>query len=138
MRKTYQCKIRNLLFAITVLLFSPFLVAQEGHPLDGTWSGDRIVNGEKVRMLLVMRLQPDQSIESTLIEGGVRIPVHSIVLEPANWSISMVVDGRSRNGDPVRYNMRGYIENLGSAKDRTIVGKWDNGTISGDFNLEIN
>jgi hypothetical protein len=35
--------------ALLVLCVSVLVTAQEGHPLTGTWSGDRESNGSKVR-----------------------------------------------------------------------------------------
>jgi hypothetical protein len=130
--------VRQTLLMLVLFLVAPFVVAQEGHPLDGTWSGDRIVNGEKVRVLVIMRLLPDQSIEGTVIERGVRLPLQDVTLDPADWSMSLTVDGAGRDGEEIHYRMRGQIENLGSASNRSIVGRWENDNASGDFSLAMN
>lgn len=123
---------------VVLLLTVTAAMAQEGHPLDGTWSGDRIANGDKVRVLLIMKLLPDQRIEGTVIENGARIALHDITLDPENWSVTMTVDGATRAGEPVRYKVDGVIENLGSASERRIVGTWENGSDGGEFRVSMN
>jgi hypothetical protein len=137
-RKIGLYHVRQTLLLLVIFLAAPFVVAQEGHPLDGTWSGDRIVNGEKVRVLVIMRLLPNQRIEGTVIERGVRLPLQDVTLDPADWSMSLTVDGAARDGEAIHYRMWGQIENLGSASNRSIVGRWENDNFSGDFSLTMN
>jgi len=130
---------RKWLLALVVLLSAVFpALAQEGHPLDGTWSGDRIVDGEKVRVLMIMRLLPDQRIEGTIIEKGVRLPLQDVTLDPADWSVSLTVMGVGRDGEEIHYSMHGLIGNLGSARNRSIAGQWEGNNAGGDFSLELN
>ncbi len=138
MKRNGLYHVRQTLLLLVMFLVGPFVVAQEGHPLDGTWSGDRIVNGEKVRVLVIMRLLPDQSIEGTVIERGVRLPLQDVTLDPADWSMSLTVDGSGRDGEVIHYRMQGQLENLGSARNRSIVGRWENDNASGDFSLAMN
>lgn len=124
---------------LTLLLMglSSWALAQEGHPLQGTWSGDRTVNGQKVRVLLILNHMPDQSIEATLIENGSRIPV-DVSLHHEDWSVTINVDGQTRSGEPLQYSANGSIENLGAVFGRTIVGTWGSGSESGAFQVTMN
>jgi hypothetical protein len=124
-------------FALLLLSVSVFIYAQEGHPLTGTWSGDRVSNGTKVRLLLIMDLQPDQQIEGTLIENGARIPL-DITLNPEDWSVSITAQGQNRAGDAVNYQATGVIENVGTANQRMIVGTWQDGGNVGEFQVRMN
>ena len=124
-------------FALLLLSVSVFIYAQEGHPLTGTWSGDRVSNGTKVRLLLIMDLQPDQQIEGTLIENGARIPL-DITLNPEDWSVSINAQGQNRAGDAVNYQATGVLENIGSVNQRTIIGTWQDGEIVGEFQVRMN
>jgi len=125
------------LMALLLMSWSSWTLAQEGHPLQGTWSGDRTSNGEKVRILLILNHMPDQSIEATLIENGSRIPV-DVTLNPEDWSVSITVDGQTRSGEPLIYSANGTIENLGAVFGRKIVGTWRAGRDSGDFQVTMN
>lgn len=126
------------LLAVLVLANTAGALAQEGHPLDGTWSGDRLVNGNKVRVLLIMKLLPDQTIEGMVIENGARIPAQDITLYPDDWSVILTVQGQSRAGEPVRYKLAGKIENLGSMTQRKLVGTWSGDGGEGEFMLSMN
>jgi hypothetical protein len=123
--------------ALLIMGVSVFVYAQEGHPLTGTWSGDRVSNGSKVRLLLIMNLQPDQKIEGTLIENGARIPL-DITLNPDDWSVSIIAQGQNRAGDAVNYQATGVIENVGTANQRMIVGTWQDGGSTGEFQVKMN
>ena len=125
------------LFALLLLSVSVFIYAQEGHPLTGTWSGDRVSNGTKVRLLLIMDLQPDQKIEGMLIENGARIPL-DITLNPEDWSVSIIAQGQNRAGDAVNYQANGVIENVGTANQRMIVGTWQDGEVVSEFQVTMN
>ena len=114
------------------------VTAQQGHPLDGSWSGERVVGGDDVRILLTMKLLPDQSFEAMVIERGARLPVHDITVDPADWSVSLTVDGQTRNGETVQYSVDGVIENLGSVNDRWIAGTWRSGAEAGEFRVKMN
>lgn len=139
MNKMYILKnIRMVLYHAFLSLMACTVLAQEGHPLDGTWSGDRLVAGEKVRVLLVMKLLPDQSFDAMLIENGARIPLSDVTLYHEDWTVSLEVDGKNRAGETVRYSVSGEIQNLGSTFDRMIVGKWSNGRDEGEFKVTMN
>jgi hypothetical protein len=104
--------------------------AQEGYPLDGSWSGERQVEGKSSRVLLVMSLQRDQSVKGFLLENGKRQPLQNVQLHPENWTVNFSLDGG--------YQVEGKIENLGSVSARKIVGKWSQGSNGGSFAVNIN
>ncbi|MDR2212849.1 MAG: hypothetical protein LBE21_04410 [Pseudomonadales bacterium] len=122
--------IRAALVAALTLSGSFSLFAQEGFPLEGSWSGDRQVNGQSSRVLVVMQLQRDQSVTGFALEDGKRQPLQNVQLNPADWTVSFSIDGG--------YQVQGSLEELGSATLRRIVGKWTQGDASGDFALELN
>ena len=125
------------ILCLLLLALSVNTVAQEGHPLTGTWSGNRESGEGSVRLLLIMNLQADQNIEGVLIENGSRIPL-DITLNPDDWSVIINAQGATRSGEVVNYRAEGVIENLGSATQRMIVGSWNDGSSDGEFSLEVN
>tara|TARA_B110000305_G_scaffold235443_1_gene295091 strand:+ start:1009 stop:1467 length:459 start_codon:yes stop_codon:yes gene_type:complete len=123
---------------ILLLGFSFPLFSQEGHPLVGSWSGDRLVSEQNTRVLLLLDLQIDQEITGTLLENGVRIPLSNVTLDPENWSVSMNASGEDRAGNALNYEIQGVIDNLGSATQRIISGTWNDGSNTGSFRLQRN
>ena len=130
---------KTLATVFIILLGISFpLFSQEGHPLVGSWSGDRLVNDKNTRVLVLLDLQPDQEITGTIIENGVRIPLSDVTLDPQDWSVNISAVGEDRAGNTLSYKIQGIIGNLGSATQRNITGTWDDGTDTGSFRLQRN
>jgi hypothetical protein len=106
------------------------LFAQEGHPLNGSWSGERQVDGKSSRVLVVMELQRDQSITGFVLENGKRQPLQNVSLNPQDWTVSFALEDGAK--------VEGKIEDLGSNTARKITGQWAEGGASGAFSLDLN
>ena len=112
--------------------------AQHGHPLVGTWSGDwKAADGQTGRVLVVINFDEDQVISGNIIEGTIRSPITEGILDPDTWAVTLKAEQEGAGGvTPVE--IRGVIENLGSATERAIVGTWEKGHIRSDLRLVIN
>src|SRR5687767_79722 len=122
---------RLLMFSAAALsLLTTVLFAQEGHPLTGSWSGERMVDGQPSRVLLVMDLQRDQKISGYVLENGKRSELQEVKLNTDEWSVSFALDQG--------YRVEGAIGELGSQTQRTITGTWTDGSKSGTFHVDIN
>ena len=111
-------------------LLSPGLRAQEGHPLNGSWSGERVVDGKTSRVLLVMELHRDQTLSGYVLENSKRSALQDVVLNPDDWSVSFELEQG--------YSVKGVIGELGSQTARTITGTWSDGSQGGEFTVDIN
>ena len=111
------------------------VLAQEGHPLTGSWSGSRSVDGKNSRVLMVMELARDQTISGYVMEQGKRVPLEAVSLDPATWSVTFALG--SSDGGP-RYTVNATFEDMGSATNRKLVGKWTDGKATGDFSVRLN
>ena len=109
--------------------------AQQGHPLDGVWSGDWGPSPTE-RIPVVLELH----WKSTTLSGGINpgFPDAATVevgrLNSANWTVHLEAVGKDENGNTVRTTIDGQIENLGSA-NRTLAGTWRRGNVTGNFKL---
>ncbi|MEY4642163.1 MAG: hypothetical protein RLZZ227_2157 [Pseudomonadota bacterium] len=121
---------RKTLAVLFAALLGGESLAQEGHPLTGSWSGNRMVDGKASRILLVMDLQRDQTITGYVLENGKRSALQNVELDASDWSVSFTLDGG--------YGVEGSIAELGSQTLRSINGTWTNGTGSGEFSVDIN
>jgi hypothetical protein len=122
------CKV--MFAAGTLSLLATVLNAQEGHPLNGSWSGERVVDGKPSRVLLVMELHRDQTISGYVLENSKKSPLQDVELHTNDWSVSFALEGG--------YKVQGAIGELGSQTQRTITGTWNDGSKSGDFHVDIN
>ena len=106
------------------------LLAQEGHPLKGTWSGDWGPSLDDRRHLTLVMDYDGEAIGGVLNPGSNSVSLTGIQLDVTDWSIRIV--GETRTGEPIR--AEGQIENLESYH-RTISGTWREGAIEGSFTL---
>jgi hypothetical protein len=117
-----------------VVAFSVFVaVAQEGHPLTGTWSGDWGPSAaERTHITMVMNWD-GKSVTGTINPGPDAIPVDTIGLDVTKWTVRFDANAKNASG-PVRITAEGRLDDIASAH-RTISGTWQQGSTKGDFKL---
>jgi hypothetical protein len=105
--------------------------AQEGHPLTGTWAGD--CGAQRSHVTIVMAWD-GKAVTGTINPGPDAVPIGSVALDVANWTVRIEADGKDASGKPAHITAEGRIEDLGSYH-RRIVGSWTQGTAKGDCRL---
>jgi hypothetical protein len=129
--------IRCVLGLLVALLISPAALAQFGHPLKGTWSGDWGVNKE-TRTHVVLEFSWDgKAIAGKINPGPSAVPLQKAELDPSNWTIHLEGDGKDAAGRAVHYTIDGKLENIG-VYQRFITGTWTEGARKGDFKVVRN
>jgi len=122
---------------LACLLIAGPVVAQFGHPLKGTWSGDwGTSKNDRHRVLLELNWN-GKEITGTINPGPDAVPLKTAALNPANWTVRFEGEGRSASGRAVRYLIEGKLENLGSYY-RLLTGTWTQGDEKGEFRLTRN
>jgi len=111
-------------------------VAQEGHPLIGTWSGEwGPTPTQRNPVLIVM------SWETTTLSGIINpgfpdaAPIKVGTLDSRKWTVHLEADSKDDKGNPVKVIVDGKLENIGSP-NRTLTGTWVQGTTKGTFALK--
>ena len=111
-------------------------VAQEGHPLIGTWSGEwGPTPSQRNPVLIVM------SWETTTLSGIINpgfpgaAPIKVGTLDSRKWTVHLEADSKDEKGNPVKVIIDGKLENIGSP-NRTLTGTWTQGSTKGDFKLK--
>ena len=108
---------RKRAFHIGCLLASVIValpaLAQEGHPLTGTWSGDWGPSiTERNHLTLVMEFDGD-GVTGLMNPGPNSIDVDAIALDVANWTVRIEASGQDDGGNAVSIMAEGQLENLG-------------------------
>ena len=110
-------------------------VAQEGHPLIGTWSGEwGPTPTQRNPVLIVM------SWETTTLSGIINpgfpdaAPIKVGTLDSRKWTVHLEADSKDDKGNPVKVIVDGKLENIGSY-NRTITGTWNHGATKGTFKI---
>jgi hypothetical protein len=110
------------------------LVAQQGHPLTGTWAGTWGPDPQQRHHLTFVMTWDGDKVSGTINPGPDAIPIGNINLDLANWIVHIEAETRDASGAPVRIVAEGKLENLGSYH-RTISGTWRQGSAKGDFRI---
>ena len=127
----------HLIGLLACLAVATTALAQYGHPLKGSWSGDWGVTKEhRTRVLLDLNWD-GKAITGAINPGPDAVPMTKATLDPANWTVRFEANGKDRNGSTVRYVIEGKLQNLGSYY-RVITGTWRQGTLKGDFKITRN
>ena len=127
---------RFLVVSIVVGLLAAPALAQFGHPLKGSWSGD-VVNGATRTHVLVDLNWDGKNLTGAINPGSNGIALTTARLDPATWTVHLEGDGKDARGAPVRYVIDGKLENIG-AYQRILSGTWTEGGKKGDFKLVRN
>jgi hypothetical protein len=126
----------TLIGVLACLGIAASALAQYGHPLKGSWSGDWGPNATNRNRVLIDLNWDGKAVTGVLHPGGgsEAIPLTKVTAEPVlpnydAWTVHMegpnglVVDGK--------------VVNLGSYY-RTMSGTWTQGGVKGTFNLTRN
>jgi hypothetical protein len=126
-------KSATALVGAIVVLYAAATIAQEGHPLTGTWSGDWGTAGQRTHVTMVMAWD-GKTVTGTINPGPDAIEVKTIALDVTTWSIRFEAEGKDPSGRAVHIAAEGRLDDIGSYH-RTIIGNWQQGATKGDFKL---
>ena len=129
--------IRRVMSALVALLLAAPALAQFGHPLKGTWSGDwGPTKDNRTRILLELHWD-GKAITGTINPGPKAVAIKKADLNPDTWGVHIEGEGKDAAGAAVRYVIDGKLENIG-AYQRILSGSWTEGGKKGDFRLVRN
>ena len=125
----------TLILALSVcLLGATPAVAQEGHPLKGSWIGTWAPNRNQGNDLLLVLNWDGKNITGTINPGTDNIPVRNATLNPEGWLVRFEADAKDKSGKAITYVLEGKIGNL-PLPNRTITGTWKNQEEGGALKL---
>ena len=125
-------KLLTMLTASLVLGLSAIAVAQEGHPLKGSWLGEwkgNAVHGDNILLILDW---DGKAITGMINPGTDNMALARATLEPSGWVVRLEAEGKDKDGSAVRYVIEGKIENL-ELPNRSINGTWSSNKGGGAF-----
>jgi hypothetical protein len=126
-------QVSGVWFLACVALLLPAL-AQEGHPLTGTWSGDWGSTPNQRNHLTLVLSWDGKNVTGTINPGPDAIPIGSVFLDVTNWTVRIEAEGKDPSGKPLRISAEGKIDDLASAH-RKLNGAWTQAGTKGDFRL---
>jgi hypothetical protein len=128
---------RALVFIVTVFvacLVSAPAVAQEGHPLKGSWLGTWEPNKTHGNDVLLVLNWDGKNITGMINPGTDNMPIKNATLNPDGWVVHLEADGKDRAGAVITYVIDGKIEGL-SFPNRSVIGTWRSQQGKGSFKI---
>ena len=118
-----------------LMLFTGGLAtAQEGHPLVGSWHGDRGATAKERTDITVVMDYDGETISGVVNPGFESMALQNAKLTPKGWLLHFEVDSKDASGKAVRSMIDGKIDRLGSDQ-RTLTGTWVCGSVKQEFRL---
>ena len=130
-----RLKVIRSFFLLAVLALTVSAVAQEGHPLTGTWYGDFGPTAAKRYDLTVIMTWDGKATNGIINPGPDVVHIKSAVLDSSKWTVHFEADAKSKTGAMDHYVFDGKLNNV-VAGSRYITGTWTCGSTKGDFKLK--
>jgi len=135
---------RALLLAVMTLLatttffattfVTPTVVAQEGHPLVGTWQGDWGPAADDRNFLTIIMNWDGKAITGLVNPGPDSSELQAVKLDSSTWSVTIETDLKDDAGQSHHFKAEGKLENIGT-QTRALNGTWEDGQGKGTFTL---
>jgi hypothetical protein len=120
--------------ALAALMIAAPVLAQEGHPLSGSWHGDMGPN-KTTRTDITLVMDWDGKLITGIVNPGFeQMTLQNAKLNASNWTLHFEVDSKDSSGKPIRCMVDGKLDKIGSDR-RTLTGTWNCGTAKADFQL---
>jgi hypothetical protein len=109
-------------------------LAQEGHPLKGSWLGEWSGNKTHGENVLLILDWDGKAITGIINPGTDDIALTKATLDPDGWVVKLEADAKDKSGARVHYTIEGHIEDL-ELPNRSIVGTWSSQQGRGEFSV---
>ena len=109
-------------------------LAQEGHPLVGTWYGDWGPTPTHRNQITLVMTWDGKNISGMINPGPDALPIKVATLDSTKWTVHIEADAKDQSGNPVHFVADGKLDNIGSYH-RTLTGTWMHGAMKGDFKI---
>jgi hypothetical protein len=116
--------VKKAFFAVLALGLFSTAIAQEGHPIKGSWIGEWQGNPLGTSLLMVMNWD-GKAITGIINPGTDNLEIKTATLNPADWSVHIEA------GD---YKLDGKFARL-ELPNRSISGTWTGGGKNGSFEI---
>ena len=131
--------VRLLVCVLAAMAMTVSVVAQEGFPLSGTWSGEWGVSAKEAdrnHTTLVMSWD-GKTVQGIVDPGPDSAKIRVATLDSTKWTVRLEYDLKDNSGKLVPFIVNGKLENPASRKNRSVVGTFTHGSAKGDFKITM-
>lgn len=120
---------RFFVMTLASAALATFGLAQEGHPLTGSWHGQWGPAGAKKNVVMFLKWE-NRAITGTINPGRAGIAIKNASMDADKWMVHL--EGDTKEGEHIVID--GKLDDIGSY-NRTITGTWTQGSAKGDFKI---
>jgi hypothetical protein len=128
-----RCLTRLPLVLLAIAVAVP-IVAQEGHPLKGSWIGVWEGNTQHGNDVLMVLNWDGKNVTGIINPGTDNIKPDRVTLDPVGWKVHIEADAKDKQGAAIRYVIDAAIQQL-EMTNRVMVGTWKSQRGSGKFEM---
>jgi hypothetical protein len=128
-----RCVTKWLPSLLALALVVP-IVAQEGHPLKGSWIGVWDGNAQHGNDVILVMNWDGKNVTGMINPGTDNIKIDTATLDPAGWKVHIEAAAKNKQGAAMKYVIDGSILQLEMA-NRAVVGTWTAGAAKGKFEI---
>ena len=124
---------------IALILLATSAAAQYGHPLKGSWSGERTTGRQQTRLLINLDWD-GKEVTGTINPGPNAVTVKKVSYEaadPTAWMVRIEAERKDASGKAIPVMIEGKLENIGSYR-RFITGTWTEAGMKSPFKVTRN
>jgi hypothetical protein len=133
-------KAARLFCLLAVLAVSMSAFAQEGFPLNGTWSGNwgpaNAKEEDRNYTTLVMSWD-GKKITGLVDPGPDSATFKNATLDSSKWTVKLEYDLKDRTGKVLPFVVEAKLVNASSRKGRMLDGTYTHGTAKGTFKITM-
>ena len=123
-----------VLVCLSVVCLGAPAIAQEGHPLKGSWLGTWGPSKIHSNDILIIMNWDGKTISGMINPGTDNMAIKNATLNPEGWLVHLEAETKDKSG-PITYVIDGKIENL-AMHNRFISGTWKSQRGSGAFRIQ--
>jgi hypothetical protein len=120
---------------LVILSLTASAVAQEGHPMTGTWYGDFGSTKDKRNDLTVIMNWDGKTVTGIVNPGPGAVQIKVATLDSSKWTVHFEAEAKNKAGGMDRFVFDGKMADVVSF-NRTITGTWSCGATKGDFRIQ--
>jgi len=113
----------SVVFGLSLMVSSA--MAQEGHPLKGSWIGEWSGNTALGEFVLIVMDWDGENVTGMINPGTDNMEIDNVELDTSDWSVEISADG---------YTIDATIQSL-ELPSRALVGSWRSRDGRGDFEI---
>jgi len=121
-------------FVLLAVALAVPIIAQEGHPLKGSWIGVWESNAQHGNDVLMVLNWDGKAVTGIINPGTDNIKLDRVTLDPAGWKVHIEADAKDKQGAAIRYVIDAAIQQL-EMTNRVMTGTWTSQRGRGKFEM---